>query len=365
MCDARIAAGELARLAREVEETNLEVSGTTEIPRGSLWHVQRPRDARAGSFSSQLRGPVWRVRPAAIRASHTTGSNIFVTIPYRKVAHPGGYWGRVFRIPNIMKWIVTTEDGTKYTFRRRGDHARIGTGSGKSSDGLYSYPRVIVVPHRNPFARRRPSRSATPTTSGNITRDERARDHRHLRERAGALWVPPNRRADDDQGLHSQSYHSCQTAGDDHVGRSYDHLFHTSLRDDARSPLNSDPGSVGPSITGSGCAGATVDSITMRTPEGVFQNGSIRVIPTVVADGRLTLLNVYEKTPSGIRLPPYSFTYDGPTMPLRYRTGRTIIPAVPRCDQLASFALDFWATTTARVTATARATPHPYRRTAC
>jgi len=190
----------------------------------------------------------------------------------------------------------------------------------------------------------------------------RGRDHRHLRERVRACGFPPNPPGGSKRfrDLHSQFLPSCQTAGDDHVGRSYDHLSHLAAGRCPFPPLNSGSGRGAPALR-VGCSRATARFETMRTPErACSKNGSgIRVYLRWSAERSTHIAErVRERTPGNRCRPTASRTMG---RRCRYgNTDRTDISSA-RTKVLISGVVcaRFWATTTARVTANARATPSP------
>src|SRR5712691_242330 len=71
---------------------------------------------------------------------HSTSSNIFVPIPYRKWRFQPVLGAEpFFGYGTILSWIVTTEDGTKYTFAAP-EITLDRNHQWQSTNGLYSYP---------------------------------------------------------------------------------------------------------------------------------------------------------------------------------------------------------------------------------
>src|SRR5258705_237383 len=206
---------------------------------------------------------------------HTSNpsSNIFVTIPYRKWRiQPVLGLDPFFNYSTIMSWIITTEDGTKYTFAAPEitlDRNRPWQGQ----SGLYSYPYAsswYLTEIRSP--------GGDSITFGytnykaehhlGMTREEITDTYE---SEPGACGFPPNPPGGSTiQDLHSQSFHYGKWLTK--IGSATDTIiFHTSLRNDARSPVADDPGATfGEHITGAAQQEPKLDSITIRTPEGQF-----------------------------------------------------------------------------------------------
>ncbi len=272
--------------------------------------------------------------------------NVFVTIPYRKwrlqpLLGNEPYFG----YGTIMGWIVTTEDGTKYTFGA----AEITLDRNRqyqTSSGLYSYPYASSW-----------YLTEIRSSGGDVVTltyaDYQAEHHLGLfREEVndtyesepGACGLSGYQEGGSTiRDLHSQSYHHAKRLMTI-TSAAHTITFHHSLRDDARSPLLDDPGAWGPSITNRIQQEPRLDSLTVRTPEGVFlKRFEFAYTYGGPLNGRLTLLNVFEKDSVGNRLPPYSFTYDfasdGSALPPRMTDRTDYHDGTPPS---ASFALDAW-----------------------
>jgi hypothetical protein len=262
-----------------------------------------------------------------------TVPNVYVTIPYRKwriVPTIGS--DPVYNMTIISSWVITTENGTKYTFAAPELHVDRttqwqGTG-GRDSKPYVSawYLTEIRDPGGDVITLQYADYNAEHYTG---MYREQANDF--YEANPGDCSVPGYVNGSSKLfDMHSQTYVYAKRL------TSINSAAHTitfvhSLREDAVSPL------LGDHIANRARQEPRLDLITVATPGGVvLRKFEFEYTYQGSLGGRLTLLNVYEEDPSGARLPPYSFTYAGPTLPAR-ATDRTDYYNGP-----ASFALDHW-----------------------
>jgi hypothetical protein len=278
-------------------------------------------------------------------SSIETAPNVYVTIPYRK-------WRFETQLGNdplsgaliISPWVITTEDGTRYTFgasERHIDRHHEWRGTGGSYPKPYVsswYLTEIRAPGGDVISLAYADYNAEHHTG--MYREEVKEEYE---ANFGDCATPGYQEGSSVfYDLHSQSYiYGKRLATITSAAHTIE--FSHSLREDARSPELDDAGAWGPKITGRVQQEPRLDLITVKTPEGVvLRKFAFDYTYQGPLNGRLTLLNVYEEDAAGNRLPPYSFTYDGPTLPARFTDRTDYHPAAPGQPPLGSFALDHW-----------------------
>src|SRR6266550_5163520 len=274
----------------------------------------------AGQSGEMVGGPI---------SASTNVPNVYLTIPYRKwriVPQIGT--DPVYNMTIISSWVITTEDGTKYTFAAPELHLDrttqwLGNGGRDSKPYVSAWylteirdpgGDVITLQYADYNAEHHTGMYREQTNDGNLD--------------CAAGYVDGDSKIFD---LHSQTYVYAKRLTTI-TSAAHTITFSTSLRDDARSPLYGDH------IANRQQQEPRLDLITVATPAGVLRKFEFEYTYTGSLGGRLTLLNVYEEDASGARLPPYGFTYDGPTLPPRV-TDRNDYHGTPAA---ASFALDHW-----------------------
>ncbi len=265
-------------------------------------------------------------------------ANVYVTIPYRKwrivpTVGPDPFTGYTI----VTSWVITTEDGTKYTFGAPEVHID------------WSHPWQQTPSDSRPYASvwylteiRSPGGDVITLQYANYNTEHHTGMYR---EQANNISEPipgdcniagylnptePNSRVFD---LHSQTYAYAKRLASITTAAHTITFIH-SLREDARSPL------YGNYIAGRQQQESRLDTIKVATPAGVvLRRFAFEYTYGGPLAGRLTLMNVYEQDSSRVSLPPHSFTYySGATLPARV-TDRTDYHDPNRT---ASFALDFW-----------------------
>jgi hypothetical protein len=267
--------------------------------------------------------------------ANTLANNVYVTIPYRKwrIVPTFGtdpYWG----YGSIVSWAITTEDGTKYTFAAPEVHVDktmqwLGE-AGHSSKPYVSAWYLTEI--------RSPGGDVITLQYADYTAEHHTGMYREEATNISEFIPGDCHIAGYSEGtskifdLHSQTYvHAKRLLSI--TSAAHIITFAHSLRDDARSP------EYGDFISGRLQQEPKLDLMTISTPGGVvLRKFEFEYTYAGSLGGRLTLLNVYEEDASGNRLPPYSFTYDGPTLPARVYD-YTDYHNPPRT---ASFALDHW-----------------------
>lgn len=262
--------------------------------------------------------------------------NVLVTIPYRKwkIAYSTGsdpFYGATI----ITQFVITTEDGTRFTFAAPEVHLDRSTewiGLGGNDSRPYAsawYLTQIISAGGDTIALNYADYTAEHHTGmyreeTNDRYEANAGDCGRPGYQVGSSFI---------YDLHNQTYvHAKRLTSI--VSAQHTITFTHSLRQDALSPANTwwAPASQQQE--------PKLDLITVSTPAGVvLRKFEFEYTYGGSLGGRLTLQNVYEEDASGARLPPYSFTYDGPTLPARVydRTNYHDSPT-----RTASFALDHW-----------------------
>jgi hypothetical protein len=260
--------------------------------------------------------------------------NVYVTTPYQKwrIEPQMGsdpWWGMLI----ITRWVITTEDGTKYTFAApeiHVDRSYSWLNGYKDSKAYVSawYLTEIRAPGGDAITFQYADYSSEHL--GGMYREEIVKMYEaHAGDcQVGGYQNPQG--PDQLYDVHTQTFaHAKRLASITTAAHTI--TFATSLRDDARSPND------GAYITNRVPQEPRLDLMTVATPGGgVLRKFEFEYTYTGSLGGRLTLLNVYEEDVGGNRLPPHSFTYSGPTLPARV-TDRTDYHGGP-----ASFALDHW-----------------------
>jgi hypothetical protein len=306
-------------------------------------HDDQTQDGEPDQFFFNFAGSSGEMVGGDTSATHTSTSNIFVAIPYRKWRiEPQMGNDPWFGTHIIQSWTITTESGTKYTFGAYELHVDRETQWSEMAGR--NYKPYVSAWYLTKI------RAASGDSILFDYADYQAEHHQGLyREEVNDLheanagdcalpgyWVGSSNIYD----LHTQSYvYAKRLASITSAGHVI--TFTHSLRDDARSPLYSAPNASlwGASITNRQRQEPKLDLMTVTTPQGaVLRKFEFEYTYGGPLGGRLTLLNVYEEDALGTRLPPYSFTYDGPTLPARV-TDRTDYHAP---TLTASFALDHW-----------------------
>jgi len=280
----------------------------------------------AGQSGEMVGGPI---------SASTDTPNVYLTIPYRKwriVPHLGA--DPFSGMPIITDWVITTENGTKYTFAAPEvhlDRTSQWLGGGGHDSKPYASAWYLTEIHS-------PGGDVITLQYADYTAEHHTGMYREetndiSEANPGNCSVPGYSLGSSKIfDLHSQTYVHAKrltsiTSAADTI------TFTHSLRDDARSPFYGDY------IGGRVPQEPKLDLITVATREGVvLRKFEFEYTYGGSLGGRLTLLNVYEEDAGGTRLPPYSFTYDGPTLPARV-TDRTDYHDPNRT---ASFALDHW-----------------------
>jgi hypothetical protein len=284
----------------------------------------------AGKSGEMVGGPL---------TANSSDPNVFMTIPYRKWRIVPDIGPDVITGQTIIRsWVVTTEDGTKYTFAAPEVHR----------DREYMW--LLGYSDPKPYASAWYLTEIQAPGGDVITLQYADYNAEHqtgmYREQASNISAPIQGDCNGISGytgpdgaskifdVHNQTYvygkrlTSITSAA--HVI-----TFSHSLRQDALSPENGDY------LSGRRQQEPQLDLITVATagtPSVTLKKFEFEYTYQGSLGGRLTLLNVYEEDPSGNRLPPYSFTYDGPTLPSRVFTRNDYHPSPTRT---ASFALDF------------------------
>ncbi len=199
--------------------------------------------------------------------------------------------------PNFSYWTITTEDGTRYTF----------AATETNTDYNITYPSTLVPAHYGDSYVSAWHLTEIRSPGGDvITLAYTPYTARHriatYREEFSQIVTPPGQPqcapnyADvvNEYEVSAQRLTSITTAA-------HTITFSTTLRTDALNPITNaqqEP---------------RLDLITVATPGGTvlrrFQ------FEHDYSTARLTLKNVYEQDRNGVSLPPYTFTYSGPTLP--------------------------------------------------
>jgi hypothetical protein len=262
---------------------------------------------------------------------HGSNSNIFVTAPYRKwrIIPTFGSDGSGARI--VSSWEITTENGTKYTFGApeiHQDRSTVWAGSGgKDSKGYVSawyLTKIRAVSGDSIML------GYTDYTAEHLTGMYREEAIMMYQSGTGCQLGGYQQGPSKIYDVHTQSYARAKRLTTI-TSAAHTITFSTSLRDDAQSPQ------YGWFISLRQQQEPKLDAITVQTPSGVvLRRFSFEYTYGGSLGGRLTLLNVYEEDASGHRLPPYTFSYSGPTLPAR------VTDKGDYHDGTASFALDHW-----------------------
>jgi hypothetical protein len=285
----------------------------------------------AGQSGEMVGGPL---------TTNANDPNVFMAIPFRK-------WRIVPSIGTdpvnhqtiITSWVITMEDGTKYTFAA----AEVHRDRAYQWLGGYTDSKAYVSAWYLTSIRSVGGDSITFQYA-----DYNAEHHTGMyREQASNISQPiqgdcsmvPGYLSPDDGAsrifdLHNQTYMNAKRLASI-TSAAHTITFANSLRQDALSPQD------GMFVTGRQQQEPKLDLITIATagsPSVVLKKFEFEYTYQGTLGGRLTLLNVYEEDANGNRLPPYSFTYDGPTLPARVYD-RTDYHNTTRT---ASFGLDFW-----------------------
>lgn len=253
--------------------------------------------------------------------SNINDPNVYVTAPYRKWRIQPGLG------PNIQSWVITTEDGTRYTFGAVEMHTdrteEYGGGTGGRDYTPYAASWYLTEIR---------------SVGGDVitlTYDNYSAEH-HLgmyREKFSdrAFCGTPGTPENTEEGsatiydLHTLSVIAGKVLASI-TSAQHSVSFANSTRQDAKSPS-------------AVAQERRLDLITIKTPTP--ENATLRKFEfeysyTGPLGGRLSLNNVYEEDAAGNRLPPYSFTYYGPTLPPRPTTKQEYHPGT------GLFALDHW-----------------------
>ncbi len=272
--------------------------------------------------------------------SSTGDSNVYVTIPFRKWRIVPDFGPDIFTgYQSIRSWVITTENGTTYTFGKPEVHI----------DRSYQW--------LNGYSDSRSYASAWYLTEvrspgGDVITlhytSYRTEHHMGMyREQATDISEPipgdcsiagytaPGESNSKIFDVHSQTHTYAQRL-DSITAAAHVIRFSHSMRQDALAPQD---GYYVP--VPNGPQEPKLDLITVATPATpslVLRRFSFDYTITGPLGGRLTLLNVYEEDSSGVRLPPYSFTYDGSaTLPPRVTDRRNYHG---QATPAASFAFD-------------------------
>jgi hypothetical protein len=259
------------------------------------------------------------------------------TIPYRKWRITPTFGSDpFFAVYAITSWTITVEDGTQYTFSAIEMHHDVTSewlGQGGRDLPPYAsswYLTQIKAPGGDVI-----TLNYTPYSAEHHMGMYREEVNDTYESPLGVCSIPGymvgSSHIDD---IHSQSFIDEQrltsiTTANQTV------TFYNSLRADAIAPTNM---LIGPGIIPGQQQEPKLDSIIVKAP-GV-SGATIRSFALAYdysLGGRLTLKNVYERGSTGDSLPPYTFTYSGPTLPTRATDRNQFHTPVT-----ASFALDHW-----------------------
>jgi hypothetical protein len=267
----------------------------------------------------------------------TTSTNhpiAFAAIPYRRWRIVPEIGPDIFTGMTIIRsWVITTENGTKYTFaapevhRDRSYQWRSGYTDSKPYASAWFLTEI-----------RDPGGDAITLEYANYNSEHHLSMYREQATNIsepvpGDCSVPgyvegASRILD----VHSQTYAYAKRLTTIRAA-AHTVTFTDSLRTDARSPFD------GAFITGRQAQEPRLHAITVQTPAP--ENSVLRRFHFAYdysIGGRLTLRHVYAVGRNGDSLPPHSFTYDPTPMPARV-TDRTDYHDAGRT---ASFAMDFW-----------------------
>src|SRR5690242_19556807 len=262
-----------------------------------------------------------------IGPTSTAGDTTYVTIPYRKWRIVATYGADpYFGYQSILSWIITTENGTRYTFAApevQEDWWWQYLGNSSHDNFPYAsswYLTKIRAPGGD---------SITFQYSHYNVEHYKGLNREQFNEKSGSCSTPGYASSTSTiYDVHTQAYATEQRLASITTA-AHTLTFFTSLRTDAIAPYRSR------FVTSQQQQEYQLDSIIVTTPDNaVVRRFAFRYDYSI--GNRLTLTKVYEVGSNRDSLPPYTFTYSGPALPAR----------ATDVDQYyngtASFALDHW-----------------------
>lgn len=205
------------------------------------------------------------------------------TVPYQK-------WRIVpTLLGGISQWVVTTEDGTRYTFAAREDQRTLAPGP------LHTYytSTWYLTEIRSIGGDIITLQYQSYPVQHNLGISGERRDEATLCSTTFTQYQ-------NDVDMTLQRLSSITAAG-------HQVSFTTSMRADALAPVGGTPQE------------PRLDQITVTAPGGspVVRRFQFSYDYSIASPGRLTLLSVAEQDAAGVSLPPHTFTYGGPQLPAR------------------------------------------------
>jgi RHS repeat-associated protein len=225
---------------------------------------------------------------------HTSASvREFRPIPYQKL--------RIEPSPSFEQWVITTEDGTKYTFSARetstdwstlSPATELGSHVGETHTSTWHLSEIrspggdVITLYYSPYSATHRQGSYLERFTNVVTNPP-----------GGEACVPSSTSATNEYNMGLQRLDSIKTAA--HTVK----FSAATLRLDARSPTGAQQE-------------PRLDRITVTTPTGAVLR-VFRFDHDYFPGNRLRLNNVFEEDRNGVALPPTSFTYDPQTLPPR------------------------------------------------